>query len=243
MSSGTRKMIGILLITFMSVIQLVLLFMMIYDLLDSKSNGVKRGVLDTVFTMAVFAFPLYLGIRMYREGSNGIDAKSASLPADGRKEIQITTTITYPEYRNLTFRILYTNPAIIFLNVAAIFLIVVGCVEPGYLHFSMMGLTFLIGIPLLLLRQTKKNYAANKAVTGTFTYTADVDKIVISSGNDSATIVWSSLYKVNEMEDWFLLYVDRNIAHFIPKRAFHDENETMLFRSFVMRNKGNGNIQ
>jgi YcxB-like protein len=230
----TKKTLGIILITIMSAIQLLLLFMVSYDFFTARPS--TRGSFDIFFTMLIFAFPLFLGIKLYRDAKADLIPKPVVTDSDVTGIITIVAKIQYIEYRNLTFRLLYTNPAILFLNIFALTSTFVGLMQLQYIHFAMMGLAFLVGIPLLLIRQTRRNFSTNSAVKETITYTLDATNISVAGDSSQTLIAWSSLYKVKELKGWFLLYVDRNVAHFVPKRSFQPD-ELIKFRNFAIHNK------
>ena len=57
------------------------------------------------------------------------------------------------------------------------------------------------------------------APNGPFTWTLDTEGCSVVGPNTTASLKWSAIIRTRETADFFLLYMGRNLAQFIPKRA------------------------
>jgi hypothetical protein len=96
--------------------------------------------------------------------------------------------------------------------------------------------TFLVylrfGAPYFAARTLVKN---NANVKGAIRYSISEDLVVQEMVTGRAELRWSTFVRVRETSDLFLLYVQKQLAHPIPKRAFASAQEISAFRDIVRR--------
>jgi hypothetical protein len=96
--------------------------------------------------------------------------------------------------------------------------------------------TFLLylrfGAPYFAARTVFKNNANLKAAIH---YSISEDLVIQEMATGRAELRWSTFVRVRETPDLFLLYVQKQLAHPIPKRAFANAQEISAFREIVRR--------
>ncbi|HXN54012.1 MAG TPA: YcxB family protein [Candidatus Acidoferrum sp.] len=96
--------------------------------------------------------------------------------------------------------------------------------------------TFLLylrfGAPYFAARTLFKNNANLKAAIH---YSISEDLVIQEMATGRAELRWSTFVRVREAPDLFLLYVQKQLAHPIPKRAYTSAQELSAFRDIVRR--------
>jgi hypothetical protein len=94
--------------------------------------------------------------------------------------------------------------------------------------------TFLLylrfGAPYFAARALFKN---NANLKGAIHYSISEDLVIQEMATGRAELRWSTFLRVRETPDLFLLYVQKQLAHPIPKRAFISAQEISAFRDIV----------
>lgn len=98
------------------------------------------------------------------------------------------------------------------------------------------GVFFML-MPLITRYQAKRRFKKSRVAGQTFTWTFNGEKICNETDGANATFEWTKLVEIKEASDGFLLFPQRNIAHWIPKKAFATTSDIEIFRGFIRQNK------
>jgi hypothetical protein len=79
---------------------------------------------------------------------------------------------------------------------------------------------FLVYLPISVYRRAKSNFDATKALHDKVRYEFTSSQIINTGETFKGTMQWSTIYKVLELKQWFLLYCNRQTAMIIPKSSF-----------------------
>ena len=90
-----------------------------------------------------------------------------------------------------------------------------------------------IGIPLAQRRGASRTFNTMPAAQGERVYTFDGDDITLAGGLSSGVVKWKAIVRVVETPDLFLLFLNGQVAHFVPKAAFASEADVSRFRKLV----------
>ncbi len=100
----------------------------------------------------------------------------------------------------------------------------------------MFGLLFAL-MPLITRYQAKRISKKSRVAGQTFIWTFNAEKISNETDGANASFDWNKLAEIKEVSDGFLLFTQRNLAHWIPKKAFATTNDIETFRGFIRQNK------
>ncbi len=104
--------------------------------------------------------------------------------------------------------------------------------------FSLFALAYIAFIrPIFVYRLFHKNYYSTKLLQESVTYEFTEEKMKITGESFTSESEISSLYKIEELNNWFLIYTNRQIANLIPKKNL-TENEVLEIRSIFLNTKG-----
>ncbi|WP_294284211.1 YcxB family protein [uncultured Chryseobacterium sp.] len=79
-------------------------------------------------------------------------------------------------------------------------------------------------------------FSSNKNIQESITYTFTDEKIRIQGETFEEEISWSSIYKVKENKDWFLIYQSAQVMNMVPKKFLTKEQISAL-RRIIKSNK------
>lgn len=102
----------------------------------------------------------------------------------------------------------------------------------GALFLPVFLLYLRFGAPYIAARVLFKNNANLKAPIH---YSISDDLVTQEMATGRAELRWSTFVRVRETSDLFLMYVQKQLAHPIPKRAFTSAEEVSRFREIVHR--------
>ncbi|MFN9939360.1 MAG: hypothetical protein ACK56I_07785, partial [bacterium] len=92
-----KKVFGMILIIIFSAINLLMLFALVYNLVEMNNDpNISSTIFSFIFTITLLSFPLYYGISLWKSGI--AELVDIPTPADGT----ITTSrvqITFNDYR------------------------------------------------------------------------------------------------------------------------------------------------
>ena len=157
----------------------------------------------------------------------------------------INTKIQFEEYCSLMFMLTFRKATTIISALLGLFSITMGIlILSDYYGGNNDGLFPLsIGIyiafirPIFVYRLFHKNYYSTKLLQESVTYEFTEEKMKITGESFTSESEISSLYKIEELNNWFLIYTNRQIANLIPKKNL-TENEVLEIRSIFLNTKG-----
>ena len=91
-------------------------------------------------------------------------------------------------------------------------------------------IVWLVGIPLAQRWGAARTFRATPAARGERIFTVDEDAITIDGGLSSGTLTWPAIVRVVETRDLFLLFLSKQMAHFVPKSGFASAGDIDRFR-------------
>ena len=232
-----KKVIGMILIITFSALNLLMLFALVYNLVEmSNDPNISSIVFSFIFTLILLSFPLHYGISLWKSG--GAEQMEISNPADGTI-ITSHIQITFNDYRSLILGLTFKNPIIIYCGFLGMSFLIAALLNPAEnaLTGIVIGAIFIF-IPFVSALQAKRNYNSNKNLKEIIVYEFNVDNIIITGETFKSTQRWSSLYKIKELNDWILLYTNKIVAICIPKSAFSSESELKAVLSFALNASG-----
>lgn len=96
-----------------------------------------------------------------------------------------------------------------------------------------LGLVFIVVVPLLIFRASKKAYFGNSQLSEKTQYIFDDEGVNLKADTYSIQLKWTRIIQVAETNDFFLLYVTTQSSHIIPKAQLK-EIEISSFRNTII---------
>lgn len=82
----------------------------------------------------------------------------------------------------------------------------------------------------------KNIFLSNKRIQEEISYTFTGEKVFAKGETFETDFLWTSVYRIKEDKDWFLIYQTKTVMNMIPKKYFN-ENEILELRNLI-RNSG-----
>ena len=93
--------------------------------------------------------------------------------------------------------------------------------DMGFLYFAALLLAALtVGAPFLQRWQLTRAYAESAVLREMQRYEFTTDSLTIRGGPAATRLGWDAFREAVETEDYFLLYIARRSAYYLPKRVF-----------------------
>lgn len=107
--------------------------------------------------------------------------------------------------------------------------------EVNVLYLMCFGIVCVIFLYMVLNSAVKiiKN-AKREGKKPTFSYTFTKGGVHCESKGKSFDLPWTNIYKVTEIKDMFLVYINKESAFIVPKRCFASENDILEFRNNLL---------
>jgi hypothetical protein len=153
----------------------------------------------------------------------------------------IHTKIEFLDYLKLMYKFSYRKISSIVTLFCGILLLISGIYDliTGELQANLPYLNLFLGmaivflIPILIYISTKKNYNTHKILKKEVIYEFSEDTMKISGEGFSSEVELSKVFKIWELKDWFIIYQNRQIANFLPKKTMTPDQTKMLRFIFV----------
>ncbi|WP_294240966.1 YcxB family protein [uncultured Chryseobacterium sp.] len=130
---------------------------------------------------------------------------------------------------------------IVFLLILLVFFVIKesvdGSAETDLLRSTSMW--FAILILFMVIRSyfsVRFAFSSNKNIQESITYTFTDEKIRIQGETFDGEMAWSSVYKVKENKDWFLIYQSAKVMNMVPKKSF-TKNQISELRKIIQTHK------
>ena len=232
-TSTQKKIVGLAIAILFIILNGFLLLMLVASVVMYPQDA-SQNIIQFMFSIALFSFPLFHGLKMYNAGKSELIPLVE--PIDRGKILRLNVHLSFHEYRKLIMLLTYKHPVMLFLTLIGLVLVLLPLfTTTGFTNVSYIGVVLIL-LPPASWIQARRQYDSNKPLSEKIEYVFTPDNISLTGQTFNTTISWESLYKVKEMRDWFLLYTNRQVAFVIPKSAWAEE-DIAIFRSFVINVK------
>ena len=145
--------------------------------------------------------------------------------------------------------LLYKSPVVLVLMASGLIFAVLGVLSyaelvhtklPPYLHVA-LAMYLLVFMPLLSLRRVRSNFRANKRIQEQITYDIDGVQMKMTGETFNSEAHWSSIHKIIESKDFFLVYPGKTFANLIPKNNLSESGVSELRE--ILRNVDGAGIR
>lgn len=87
-----------------------------------------------------------------------------------------------------------------------------------------LPLFFVVGIPLIQRRSSKRLWEATPTLQGELAYSFDPSGIELTSPHSRTQMQWASVVRIVETREFMLLFLNKMSAHFVPISSFSGED-------------------
>ena len=94
------------------------------------------------------------------------------------------------------------------------------------------GLLF-VCVPALIVFSAKRNFRKNPEAGAVVRWTVRKQALQNETDGSRITFAWDKIWKVEEARSGFLLFLEPQAAHWVPKSGFTDDAGMSAFRGFV----------
>jgi hypothetical protein len=145
----------------------------------------------------------------------------------------IKTKISFPQYRNLLFGIMYKKPMMkLILGVALAMLVwilgyylhILPLPKPEIYQFITLFLIVVVQ-PSIIFWTIRRNYYSSNHLREPLEIEITKTEINMQGRSFFTKIAWKNIFKVQEQTNWYLVYQNNLSAIIIPKTAFHKDQE------------------
>jgi len=152
----------------------------------------------------------------------------------------IHTEISFPEYRNLLFKLTYRKPGMrLILAVALLMLIwilvyyfhILRVPEPKIYQYITLGFITLVQ-PTVIFWTIKQVFDSSTHLGQQLKIELTEDIIKMHGESIYMEIQWNNIFKVDELNTCFLIYQNSLSAIIIPKKDFPEEDHQQLRNIF-----------
>ncbi|MCE1198949.1 MAG: YcxB family protein [Marinilabiliales bacterium] len=156
--------------------------------------------------------------------------------------IRLETRLEFKPYLGLMYRMTYRNRAVLFLSVFGTLMFLGSLIYMLFVPMPLkemplsqliFGVIILGVMPLSVYRTAKKNYASHAKLREKIVYELSEERFRQIGETFQAEMDWSTVYKVQELKDWILIYQNRQIANLLPKAEMGEQLPE--FREMIRR--------
>jgi hypothetical protein len=156
--------------------------------------------------------------------------------------MKIVSKIAFNEYLKLMYLLTYRKRISIYATILGLGMFATIIFSPtratNELSSLMMpiiiGTIALVVLPTSVYFSAKKNYDSDAYLQETIHYEMTDERISIYGQSFNSELLWDKLYMVHELNNWLLIYHNKQVATIIPKNSISN----ILELREIIRNKG-----
>lgn len=161
--------------------------------------------------------------------------------------MQVSVKIPQKKFILFSYYQFYTKPLILLAHIiltvtliANIYLYLQGEPQPNFARntFLVVAVTAIL-LPYSLYSQFIRKYKKNPLLHGNTNFVFSTTKVNMknSQGGENS-MGWEKLHKVKEYKSWFLFYIDKYTAAYVPKDSFQSNQQLEQLKQ-ILKNKKN----
>lgn len=155
--------------------------------------------------------------------------------------MKVEYKISEKEFVKLNFYLLYRRPIIILMGILCL-IILYFCLRYYFKYHQpvteMLGSIFLLAyfiafMPVIYYFRFKRSFKSNNAISQRTVSEIDENYIIDITETSKVKTTWDNVYRVEELNSWFLLYFSKTSFGFLPKRVLQ-KNEVEELRGIIL---------
>ena len=162
--------------------------------------------------------------------------------------MNIQIKLTFKDYLRLMLALTYKKIFIWFMTIIGSIVLLVGLLSLigaivgnetssfiDSLVSILIGLVFTAFIPFLVYLNAKRSYSSNAMIKENIIYEFNQDSMKLKGESFSSEVSWDSIFKVEEIKEWILIYQSKVLVTIIPKNAMNPDQIAELKGIFTSR--------
>ncbi|WP_157638044.1 YcxB family protein [Flexithrix dorotheae] len=162
------------------------------------------------------------------------------------KPIVVNARINPQDFFKLGFKQFYTKPMIIIPHVIIFISVIANLMllsdgqgsENSLRNMFIVFSIIVVLLPFSIYRQMSKKLKTNHMLKEMVKYEFSTTKIKLKGETFDSVISWEKLHKVKETKSWFLFYVDKITASYVPKACFSSEADMQNLLKLIKSKPG-----
>ncbi len=211
----------------------------------------EGGIYILLFIISYFGITTYFnGMMLWyfrklpkEKSGDSMDSDNKNNEMQNQTALPITLKVKLElkEFVRICFIVAYRNPMLLWITIIGVGMIsmvinymITSPVETKTFPVTqtLFGLFSLIGIPVSIFFNAKKNMRKNKWVNQIIEYRFD-KKIYITGETFQLSMEWTDLKSIQELKEWFVLFTAKQQGYFIPKNRFINSGDEKEFKILI----------
>lgn len=147
--------------------------------------------------------------------------------------MKVITKIEFKDYLNWNIQMILRRPIMLVFPIAIIFILfnnldLILSFDIFSLIYIVVVLLILIWMPIRTRKKIKMDFESNKSIQEEITYEFSNEKIEITGETFHSEVSWTTVFKINESKDWFMIYNGNNVVNLVPKKNFTQQQKQDL---------------
>lgn len=147
--------------------------------------------------------------------------------------MKIITKIEFKDYLNWNIQMILRRPIMLVFPIAISFILfnnidLILSFDIFSVIYVVVVLLIIIWMPIKTRQKIKKDFESNKTLQEEITYQFTNEKIEITGETFHSEVSWTTVFKVNELKDWFMIYQGNNAVNLVPKKNFTPQQKQDL---------------
>ncbi len=156
--------------------------------------------------------------------------------------MEITTQLSFEDYRKWSFRVVMKQPITWVVMSGAILCIILGLLAPASKPTLIYGLILSVFYPSMLLLRASRLYKSLPLLREKTHYQFLGDKLIVKGESFESTFSWDRLYEVKVAYGCLVIYQSKYMASLIPLRDVW-QGDLLKLKEILDRNKVKNNIK
>lgn len=224
-----KVLLGYLIIFFAGFFVFLLSFAFVITLFDPSRDF--RALVSLVIPIFIFVFVLGYGIRLKRQAKQQLEPVMVII--DPSIKLSISSHLSLSLYKKIALELSYKTPVLVYLFIIGVGLTISFCVNDRASELLIIGGAFFIITSFNGYILAAKNFNSNKMLHEKALFEIDAKEVKVTGETYSSKVEWSSLLKVQELSEAYLIYTSSKTAFFLCKENMKSsDHET--FKEIVM---------
>ena len=147
--------------------------------------------------------------------------------------MKVITKIEFKDYLSWNIQMILRKPVMLVFPIAITFILfnnidIILSYDIFSLIYIAIVLLIIIWMPIRTRKKIKNDFESNKSIQEEITYQFSNEKIEIIGESFHSEVSWATVFKVDELKDWFMIYQGNNAVNLIPKKNFTQQQKKDL---------------
>lgn len=147
--------------------------------------------------------------------------------------MKIITKIEFKDYLSWNIQMILRKPIMLVFPSAILIILfnnldIILSFDIFSLLYVVVVLLIIIWIPIRTRKKIRYEFESNKSIQEEITYQFSNEKIEIVGETFHSEVSWTTIFKINELKNWFMIYQGNNTVNLVPKKNFTQQQKQDL---------------